>query len=370
LSEYTKNNYDIHDLSPSDSFVLNKLKATYQEQENKNAGQALAFDFAKDIDRKVYNNLVQRLTFIVLEINQNVNKQEKANNLRAKLGIPLKKINKEGLLIPEVENATALQKLHELIEVRATKSRNPLALRNLFAYIKQENDKAKIAEILLNEINQQKRQANYTINTNYTKAWEYAIKDQTLPNKAESGWIYRGNFSTKDQPTKTRGSLNITLDENAIMELDALIKNGIINANYKFGEPGTGAEASERHDAVTIYFLTEPTPEAKQKISEIAKKYFRGNDLIGRKISDGFFMSEIGSISDRYASELIQQIQGIDPKLSKALKIFLTSNKTGKERVAMSEAQYYSAKEMLKLFDVDVDYNKDKGFKIIKNYRK
>ncbi|KKR84402.1 MAG: hypothetical protein UU48_C0019G0024 [Candidatus Uhrbacteria bacterium GW2011_GWF2_41_16] len=263
-------------------------------------------------------------------------------------------------------NETALSKLQQLIEARVLKSRNPQALRELFAKMVQENDKGKIAEILVSEINQQKRQANYPINPNYQKAWERATKDPSLNHKEESGWIYRGNFSTKEKPTITRGSLNITLDENAIIELDSLIQGGVIDANYKFGESGTGAEASERHDAVTLYFLTEPTPEAIKALSDVAKKYYRGDDLIGRKISEGFYMSEVGSVSDTHARDLIQQLLAIDPELAKAMKVFLTSNKTGKERVAMSEAQFYSAKEMLNLFGVDINYNKDKGFEILK----
>ena len=375
LNEHIQGQRDIDNLSPEESIVLGKLKTAYEDFKKENPDKPFIFDFSKDIDRKVYNNLAQRLAFKVLEDRQNVGDQKKANAIRTELGIPPREVKKEGLLLPEEErnlevqrggNETALSKLQQLIEARVLKSRNPQALRELFAKMVQENDKGKIAEILVSEINQQKRQANYPINPNYQKAWERATKDPSLNHKEESGWIYRGNFSTKEKPTITRGSLNITLDENAIIELDSLIQGGVIDANYKFGESGTGAEASERHDAVTLYFLTEPTPEAIKALSDVAKKYYRGDDLIGRKISEGFYMSEVGSVSDTHARDLIQQLLAIDPELAKAMKVFLTSNKTGKERVAMSEAQFYSAKEMLNLFGVDINYNKDKGFEILK----
>lgn len=375
LNEHIQGQRDIDNLSPEESFVLGKLKTAYEDFKKENPDKPFAFDFSKGIDRKVYNNLSQKLAFKVLEGRQNVGDQEKANAIRTELGVPPQEVKKEGLLLPEEEsssevqgggNEAALSKLQQLIEARAVKSRNPQALRELFARMAQENDKAKIAEILVSEINQRKRQADYPINPNYQKAWEQATKDPSLNHKEESGWIYRGNFSTKEKPTITRGSLNITLDENAIRKLDSLIQSGVIDANYKFGEPGTGAEASERHDAVTLYFLTEPTPEAMKALSDVAKKYYRGDDLIGRKISEGFYMSEVGSVSDTHARDLIQQLQGTDQELAKAMKVFLTSNKTGKERVAMSEAQFYSAKEMLNLFGVDINYDKDKGFEILK----
>lgn len=77
-------------------------------------------------------------------------------------------------------------------------------------------------------------------------------------------------------------------------------------------------------------------------------------------------MSEVGSVSDTHARDLIQQLQGTDQELAKAVKIFLTSDTKGKKRVAMSEAQFYSTKEMLGLFGVDINYDKDKGFEILK----
>ena len=376
LTEHIQDQRDIDNLSPEESFVLGKLKTAYEEFKKENPDKPFAFDFSKGIDRKVYNNFAQRLSFRVLEGRQNIGDQEKANTIREELGIPRQEVKKEGLLLPEDEgksevqevgNEAALTKLQQLIEARAIKSRNPQALRDLFVRVEQENDKTKIAEILVSEINQRKRQADYPINPNYQKAWEQATKDTAVNHKEESGWVYRGNFSTKEKPTITRGSLNVTLDENTIRELDALIQNGVIDANYKFGEPGTGAEASERHDAVTLYFLSEPTPEAVQAISAVAKKYYRGDDLIGSKISEGFYMSEVGSVSDTHARDLIQQLQSTDQELAKAVKVFLTSNKTGKERVAMSEAQFYSTKEMLNLFGVDINYDKNKGFEILKN---
>jgi len=379
LTEHIQGKREIGGLSPQEFFVLSKLKTAYEEFKRENSDKPFAFDLSRDIDRSVYKNLAQKLTFKVLEGRQNVGDQEKANAIRTELGIPPQEVKKEGSLLPEEEsksevqeggNEAALTKLRQLIEARAVKSRNPQALRELYTKMEQENDKAKIAEILVSEINQRKRQADYPINPNYQKAWEQATKDTAVNHKEESDWIYRGSFPTKEKPTITRGSLNITLDENATKELDALIQSGVIDANYKFGEPGTGAEASERHDAVTLYFLTEPTPEAMRALSNVAKKYYRGDDLIGRKISEGFYMSEVGSVSDTHARDLIQQLQGTDQELAKAVKTFLTSNFKGKERVAMSEAQFYSTKEMLNLFGIDIKHDKDKGFEILKNSSK
>lgn len=356
--EHIQGRGDIDTLSREEQFVLLKLQNAYKEFKKKRPNDSFAFELSQDIDKRIYTHLVQRVSFKVLEGRQDIDDQEKANTIRHEFGIPAQEIIKEG-------NEMALTRLQQLIEVRATKSRNPQAQRDLFDRIKQENDKAKIAELLVSEIYQSKRQADYSVNPQYVRAWEWATKDQSLDHKEENGWIYRGNFSTKEKPTLTRGSMNITLDEHAIRALDALIHSGVIDANYKIGEPGTGADASDRHDAVTLYFLTEPTQEAMRALSDVAKKYYRADDLLGRKISEGFYMSEVGSVSDVHARDLIQQLQNRDQNLAKAVKAFLTSNKTGKERIAMSEAQFYSAQEMLNLFGIDIHYDHDKGFEIL-----
>lgn len=146
-----------------------------------------------------------------------------------------------------------------------------------------------------------------------------------------------------------------------------LIQRGVIDANCKFGEPGMGSEASERHDAVTLYFLETPTPEAMKALSDIARRYYRGDDLIGKKIAEGFFMSEVGSVSDTHAKNLIQQLRAKDQELSLAVESFLKSidHTTGKERITLSEAQFYAVKETLNVFGVDMKYDPDNGFEIV-----
>lgn len=378
LNEHIQSKRDIEGLSPEEAFVLDKLKILYAQFKKENPDKPFAFDFSRDIDRSVYNNLTQRLAFKVLEGRQRIGDQEKVNVIRQELGVPAQEIQTEGLLMPEEEskpevqegvNETALLKLHELLESRAAKSKNPQIYRDLFEKTRQENDKEKIASMLLGEINLRKRTADYRLDQNYQKTWEYGLQDTAVAHKEEKDWLYRGNFSTKEKPTETRGSLNINVTEGALKELDALIQSGIIDANYKFGRPDTRAAADARHDAITIYFLEPPTPEAVGALSEIAKKHFRGDDLIGNKISNGFYMSEIGSISDTHAKELAQKLQSVNPELAKAVDGFLVSDRGvvgKKERYAMSEAQYYSTKEMLDLFGVDISYNRDKGFEITK----
>lgn len=378
LNEHIQGRREIEGLSPEESFVLGKLKTTYEEFKRENPDKPFAFDFSRDIDRSVYNNLAQRLSFKILEGKQRISDQEKANIIREELDVHTQEIKKEGLLLPEEENKpevqvggneTALTKLQQLLEARAAKSKNPQIYRDLFEKTRQENNREKIASMLLGEINLRKRTADYPLDPNYQKTWEYGQQNTTVAHREEKDWLYRGNFSTKEKPTETRGSLNINITEDALKELDTLIQSGVIDANYKFGRPDTRAAADARHDAITIYFLEQPTPEAVRALSEIAKKYLRGDDLIGNKISDGFYMSEIGSISDTHAKELTQKLQSIDPELAKTVDGFLVSNRgvmDKKERYAMSEAQYYSTKEMLDFFGVEVRYNRDKGFEIIK----
>ena len=238
-----------------------------------------------------------------------------------------------------------------------------LGLQKLFQEMRQSDSREKITKYVLDETYSQKRKAEYTFDPNYEKAWNLATTDNSLPRKEEDNWIYRGNFTSKERKTVTRGSLNITVTEDAVRDLDSLIKRGIIDANYKFGQPGVQTEAMSRHDAVTVYFLTEPSPEAVKALSEVADKYYRGDDLLGKKISKGFYVSEFGSVSDTQAKELAQKIDELDPEAGRAVKDFLTGQKG---RVAMSEAQFYSVKETLGLLGINIEYSLRTGFKIEK----
>lgn len=360
----------LENLSPEENFVLTKIEQAYQAHKQESPDKPFHFELGKEIDRQVYDNLSYRLTIEDIKSKQAASDQKRVNEIRESLGIPSQNAPKEENLPPSPEkkneNEAALKELEKYLEERALKSKNPEAMRDLLRNIKEENDKTRIAETLVNEINHKKRQADYPVNPDYPEAYKYAAKDGSLGHKEENSWVYRGNFPTKEKPTATRGSLNISLSEDALREIDELIKNGVIDANYKIGEPGAGSEASERHDALTLYFLEKPSPEALKALSKIGQKYYRGDDLIGKKISDGFYMSEIGSVSDSHVKELIQKLEQKDPDLGKAIKRFLTSRGRKGERTAMSEAQYYSTKETLNLFGLDINYDKEKGFELLK----
>ena len=90
-----------NDLSPEESFVLQKLKTSYENFKKDNPDKPFSFDFAKNIDKSVYNNLVQRLSFSVLENKGKIDDQEKANAIREELGIPKQKIQGDSLTTPE-----------------------------------------------------------------------------------------------------------------------------------------------------------------------------------------------------------------------------------------------------------------------------
>ncbi|KKR84401.1 MAG: hypothetical protein UU31_C0006G0026 [Candidatus Uhrbacteria bacterium GW2011_GWA2_41_10] len=95
LNEHIQGQRDIDNLSPEESIVLGKLKTAYEDFKKENPDKPFIFDFSKDIDRKVYNNLAQRLAFKVLEDRQNVGDQKKANAIRTELGIPPQEVKKK-----------------------------------------------------------------------------------------------------------------------------------------------------------------------------------------------------------------------------------------------------------------------------------
>ncbi len=357
LGEYIQGNKAINGLSREEIFLLEELKSSYESFKKNNPNQPFKATFSQDIDKEIYDNLIQRIAFSHLEKEELADDKKIVESTKQALGVATLADDED---LPQISNNDMA--IAELREISKKKSHKPI--RKLLKEIETSNDREKITKTLIDYKYNQKRLSDYPFDPNYEKTWNMATKDTTVPFKKENDWLYRGNFPTTRNPTETRGSLNINISEVAIKELDALIKSDIINANYKFGAPNTPASGLDRHDAISIYFLSTPTPEGLQALSAIAKKYYRGNNLLGKKIADGFYLSEIGSVSDKHASVLIQKLKRIDPQIASAVKNTLTSKnwKTQKERTAMSEAQYYTIKEVLNLFDLNIAYNPNKGF--------
>ncbi len=292
-----------------------------------------------------------------------------ANKIRNALGIP-ERVNSEIVAQkPEKQIATGdervlteLKRVFDSMMARAPRQSVRESQKALYDEMRKEGDRAKIAETILNELNREKRTADYPADAGSLQAWEYAMQNQKgIGSKVENDWNYRGIFASKAEGTRTetRGSLNINVTPDVVRELDDLIKRGVFKGNYKFGDPQTGASALSRHDAVTVYFLEKPSEEATKALSDIARRNFRGDNLLGKKISEGFYMSEVGSVSGTHAKELIKKVGDVDDKLGKAIGSFLT-DRTG--RVAMSEAQFYTTKETLNLYGYDISYDSAKGF--------
>ena len=101
LTEYIQGKREIDDLSPEESFVLQKLKTSYENFKKDNPDKPFSFDFAKEIDKSIYNNLAQRLSFSTLESKRRVDDQEQANAIREELGIPKQEIQDDSLTTPE-----------------------------------------------------------------------------------------------------------------------------------------------------------------------------------------------------------------------------------------------------------------------------
>lgn len=216
---------------------------------------------------------------------------------------------------------------------------------------------------LFNDVYKTYRIAEYPSDPQEELIWENALNNKKVNvNNSKKEWQYRGIFPKKDEETVTRGSLNVHVTKELINGLDELISSGKIKANYKFGQPGTTASPSERHDAISIYFLEQPTNEALQELIKTIKPYVRGDNLLGKKIDDGFFMSEIGSVETRHIEKLVNDLSTIDSALAQAVADY-TSSKTGQQKtLKMSEAQYYAIKDVTKVFGCEITYDNNNGF--------
>ncbi|MCC7051353.1 MAG: hypothetical protein IT239_06215 [Bacteroidia bacterium] len=112
LTECIQGKREIEDLSPEESFVLQKLKTGYKNFKKDNPDKPFSFDFAKGIDKSVYNNLAQRLSFSALESKRKIYDTKKATAIREELGIPKQEIQGDNLTTPEQN----LQQNHEDLE--------------------------------------------------------------------------------------------------------------------------------------------------------------------------------------------------------------------------------------------------------------
>jgi len=362
----------ITDLSKEEAIVLGKMKEAYEYAQSKNPEQPFQIQFSRPIDQAVYNNLIRRLSWEGLKNKINISEEDQLKQIKQQIdnNQPINKPNQPEKLTTDNQEALTQLKLAFEEAIKNKQYRRHLPW-DIYDDIKNENNRQRICEVLMKQIYQNLRNADYKLNIEeYKKAYELATTDKSLSSKMESDWVYRGLTpdKKKGEKTVTRGSLNINVSPEVVNELDELIKKGLIKANYKFGELSTQAAADSRHDAITIYFLENPSPEALAALSKLAQKHFRGNNLLGKKISEGFYMSEVESISDTEAENLIQQLQSIDSNLMTAVKDHLSSrpDARGKKRIAMSEAQYYAVKKTLETFGLDINYDKTKGFLINK----
>lgn len=115
--------------------------------------------------------------------------------------------------------------------------------------------------------------------------------------------------------------MNVKVTPELINAVDDLIISGKIKANYKFGQPGTSASPNDRHDSVSLYFLEQPSNEALEELSQTIKPYIRGDNLLGKKVKDGFFMPEIGSIKTEQVESFVDNLKLIDLALAEAVKV-------------------------------------------------
>ena len=176
--------------------------------------------------------------------------------------------------------------------------------------------------------------------------------------------MYRGVFPKNGEETATRGSFNVNVTPELINSLDDMIASGKIKANYKFGQPGTTASPTERHDSISIYFLEQPSDKTLQELATIIKPYVRGDNLLGKKIEDGFFMSEVGSVETKHIKKFVEDLKLKDPAFAEAVKGWTSPKPGSGNSLKMSEAQFYAVKDVARAFGYNIQYNKDNGFEI------
>lgn len=237
--------------------------------------------------------------------------------------------------------------------------------KNLFDNIDDPDSRKKLAAGLFQDVYNRYRIAEYPTDPVEEQTWDDALKSTKVGiNNKKSEWMYRGVFPKSGEETTTRGSFNVNVTPELIDSLDDMIASGKIKANYKFGQPGTTSSPTERHDSISIYFLEQPSDEALQELAATIKPYVRGDNLLGKKIEDGFFMSEVGSIETTHIEKFVEDLKSKDSAFAEAVKGYTSPKPGSGNSLKMSEAQFYAVKDVARAFGYAISYDKDKGFQI------
>ncbi len=274
---------------------------------------------------------------------------------------------KKELGIETKEKDTSHQSVFELVE-KFSKDRKQAVVdlyKRLFDDIDNPESCKYLASGLFKDVYNEYRIADYPTDLNEDQTWEVALKNNKVSvNNTKKEWMYRGVFPKDGLETLTRGSFNVNVTPELIDALDDLIVSGKLKANYKFGQPGTSAAPTERHDSISIYFLEQPSEEVLQEIGAVIKPYVRGDHLLGKKISDGFFISEVGSIESNHVDSFVGALLIKDEGFANAVKEYTSPSMGRKDSLKMSEAQFYAIKDVAKAFGYEVSYDKNEGFKV------
>lgn len=237
--------------------------------------------------------------------------------------------------------------------------------KKLFDKIEDTESRKILAAGLFQDVYNKYRIAEYPNDPEEELTWNKALRSTKVAiNNKKSEWMYRGIFPKSGEETVTRGSFNVHVTPKLIDSLDDLIASGKIKANYKFGQPGTTASPTERHDSISIYFLEQPSEEILQELAATIKPYIRGDNLLGKKIDDGFFMSEVGSIETKHIESLIDDLKTKDVAFSDAIKTYASPQPGKGNTLKLSEAQFYAVKDVARAFGYNITYSKSLGFQV------
>jgi hypothetical protein len=233
--------------------------------------------------------------------------------------------------------------------------------------IDEPDSRCKLIKSLFQSVYDKYRNAEYPSDSEEESVWEKYLKSTNIRvDNRKSEWMYRGVFnngeSTEDS---TRCSFNVRVTPELIDALDNLIISGKIKANYKFGQPGTPASPNERHDSISMYFLEKPNQEMVKELEQVIKPFVRGDSLLGKKITEGFFMSEIGSVKSEHIVSFVEKLKTVEPAFADALKEYTSPRADRGTLLQMSEAQFYAIKDVAKAFDYDISYDQETGFEVL-----
>lgn len=200
ITEAIQGNADLPNLSAEEQSLVDKLRDQYHEFKAEHPDQPFQFQFSRQIDQKVFNNLGYRLAFDSHISSGEIRDQQAANDIRDKLGLPEQPIQNvpletaeqkeagEYLSIPTVAEeykklVAAIDRIKASGDVQGAKGAQTVGIREMLV---RRADWPNVKDRYLDQSNTEKERAGYS---KIRSDLEKQVRSEGMKIDSNPGWF-------------------------------------------------------------------------------------------------------------------------------------------------------------------------------------